>query len=171
MKAADKTLNDLFTEILKDTYSAEKQVLRALGKMSKAAESEKLAVALDAHRAETEGQIDRLQQIFEMLGKPARGKTCEAINGILEEANEIAQEFKGSEVLDAGIIAAQQAVEHYEITRYGTLKSWAAELGLEEAVPLLAQTLEEERKTDEILTKLAEERVNQDAAEAGAEGE
>jgi hypothetical protein len=96
-----------------------------LGKMSKAADSEKLAIVLDAHPAETEGQIERLQQLFELVGVPARGKPCEAINGILEEANEIAHEFKGSEVLDAGIIAAQQAVEHYEITRYGTLKSWA----------------------------------------------
>jgi ferritin-like metal-binding protein YciE len=169
MKASDRTLNDLFIEVLKDTYSAEKQVLRALGKMSKAADSERLAIALDAHRTETEGQIERLQQVFELLGQPARAKPCEAINGILEEANEIAQEFKGSEVLDAGLIAAQQAVEHYEITRYGTLMSWAEELGLEQAVPLLAQTLEEEKKTDRILTKLAQERVNVEAAEAGAE--
>jgi ferritin-like metal-binding protein YciE len=169
MKTGDKTLNDLFVEVLKDTYSAEKQVLRALGKMSKAADSEKLAIVLDAHRAETEGQIERLQQVFELVGVPARGKPCEAINGILEEANEIAQEFKGSEVLDAGIIAAQQAVEHYEITRYGTLKSWAEELGLQDVIPLLVQTLEEEKKTDQVLTKLAEERANFEAAEAGAE--
>jgi ferritin-like metal-binding protein YciE len=168
MKSGDRTLKDLFLEVLKDTYSAEKQVLRALGKMSKAAESEKLAIALDAHRTETEGQIERLQEVFELVGAPARGKPCEAISGILEEANEIAQEFKGSEVLDAGLIAAQQAVEHYEITRYGTLKSWAEELGLGEAVPLLAQTLEEEKKTDQILTKLAEDRVNLEAAESGA---
>jgi ferritin-like metal-binding protein YciE len=169
MKSSEKTMDDLFLEFLKDTYSAEKQVLRALGKMSKAAESEKLALALDTHRSETEGQIERLQQVFELIGKPARGKPCEAINGILEEANELAQEFKGSDALDAGLIAAQQAVEHYEITRYGTLKSWAEELGLEEAVPLLAKTLEEERKTDQILTKLAEERLNEEAAEASAE--
>jgi ferritin-like metal-binding protein YciE len=168
MKSSDRTLNDLFIEVLKDTYSAEKQVLRALGKMSKAADSERLAIVLDTHRAETEGQIERLQQVFELLGQPARAKPCEAINGILEEANEIAQEFRGSEALDAGLIAAQQAVEHYEITRYGTLKSWAEELGLEQAVPLLAQTLEEEKKTDQILTKLAQERVNVEAADAGA---
>jgi ferritin-like metal-binding protein YciE len=168
MKASDRTLNDLFIEVLKDTYSAEKQVLRALGKMSKAADSEKLAIALDTHRTETEGQIERLQQVFELLGQPARAKPCEAINGILEEANEIVQEFRGSEALDAGLIASQQAVEHYEITRYGTLKSWAEELGLQQAVPLLAQTLEEERRTDQILTKLAEERVNVEAADAGA---
>jgi ferritin-like metal-binding protein YciE len=169
MKNSAKTLDDLFLEMLKDTYSAEKQVLRALGKLSRVADSERLAIALDAHRVETEGQIERLQQVFEMIGKPARGKTCEAINGLLEEANEIAHEFKGSEVLDAGLIATQQAVEHYEITRYGTLKSWAEELGLEEAVPLLAATLEEEKKTDQILTKLAEERTNPEAASAGAE--
>jgi ferritin-like metal-binding protein YciE len=169
MKTSEKTLNDLFLEVLKDTYSAEKQVLRALGKISKAADSEKLAVALDTHRTETEGQIERLQQVFEMVGKPARGRPCEAISGILEEANEIAQEFKGSEALDAGLIAAQQAVEHYEITRYGTLKSWAEELGLIEAVPLLAQTLEEEKKTDQILTELARERVNEEAADASVD--
>src|SRR3954469_23929968 len=166
MKASDKTLDDLFLTVLQDTYSAEKQVLRALGKTSKAADSEKLAVALDTHRTETEGQIERLQQIFDMLGKPARGKPCEAVNGIIEEANEIAQDFRGSEALDAGLIAAQQAVEHYEITRYGTLKSWAQELGLQEAIPLLAQTLEEETKTDQILTELARERVNEEAADA-----
>jgi ferritin-like metal-binding protein YciE len=169
MKASDKTLDDLFLTVLQDTYSAEKQVLRALGKMSKAADSEKLAVALDTHRTETEGQIERLQQIFDMLGKPARGKPCEAVNGIIEEANEIAQDFRGSEALDAGLIAAQQAVEHYEITRYGTLKSWAQELGLQEAIPLLAQTLEEETKTDRILTQLAESRVNEQAAAVVAE--
>jgi ferritin-like metal-binding protein YciE len=169
MKNSAKTLDDLFLEMLKDTYSAEKQVLRALGKLSRVADSERLAIALDAHRLETEGQIDRLQQVFEMMGKPARGKTCEAINGLLEEANEIAHEFKGSEVLDAGLIATQQAIEHYEITRYGTLKSWAEELGLKEAVPLLVATLEEEKKTDQILTKLAEERTNPEAASAGAE--
>ncbi|MGY3450333.1 YciE/YciF ferroxidase family protein [Bradyrhizobium sp. USDA 4353] len=166
MAQTDKTLEDLFLILMQDTYSAEKQVLRALGKMERAAESERLAAALDAHRTETEVQIERLQQIFELLGKPARGKPCEAMQSMLDEADEILQEFKGSEALDAGLIAAQQAVEHYEITRYGTLKSWAEELGLTEAVPLLGQTLEEERKTDAILSLLAKERVNVEAAEA-----
>ncbi len=164
MPSAAKTLEDLFLETLKDTYSAEKQILRALSKMSKAANSDELTQAFDKHREETESQIERLEQVFEMIGKPARAKTCQAIQGIIEEANEIAQDFKGSDALDAGILAAAQAVEHYEITRYGSLKSWASQLGMRDAVKLLEQTLEEEKRTDQLLTKLAEQRVNQQAA-------
>ncbi len=164
MPSAAKTLEDLFLETLKDTYSAEKQILRALSKMSKAANSDELTQAFDKHREETESQIERLEQVFEMIGKPARAKTCQAIQGIIEEANEIAQDFKGSDALDAGILAAAQAAEHYEITRYGSLKSWASQLGMRDAVKLLEQTLEEEKRTDQLLTKLAEQRVNQQAA-------
>jgi ferritin-like metal-binding protein YciE len=164
MAAKEKTLDDLFLATLKDVYYAEKQILRALPKMAKAAESDELRQAFETHRDETQEQVQRLEQVFEILGKRASGKTCEAIQGIIEEGKEIMDDFADSEALDAGLIAAGQAVEHYEISRYGTLRSWAQELGLEDAVPLLEQTLEEEKKTDELLTQLAEARVNQKAA-------
>jgi|SRR5215213_6433303 ferritin-like metal-binding protein YciE len=164
MAASDKTLDDLFVDMLKDVYSAEKQILAALGKMTKMPDSEKLALAFDTHRAETEGQIERLEQIFASVGKPPQGKTCAAMQGILQEANEMAEEFKGSDALDAGIIASAQAIEHYEITRYGTLKSWALELGMQDAARLLERNLQEEKKTDQLLTKMAEERINARAA-------
>ncbi len=164
MAAKEKTLGDLFLETLKDTYSAEKQILRALSKMEKFAQSEQLADAFQKHRGETEEQIDRLEQVFELLEKPPRAKMCQATQGIIEEATEVAQEFKGSEALDAGIIAAAQAVEHYEIARYGSLKSWAAQLGMNEVVKLLDATLQEEKKTDSLLTQLAEQQANKEAA-------
>jgi ferritin-like metal-binding protein YciE len=164
MPAKEKTLDDLFLTTLKDVYYAEKQILRALPKMAKAAESDELRQAFEKHRGETEEQVQRLEQVFEIIGKRASGKTCDAIQGIIEEGKEIMDDFADSEALDAGLIAAGQAVEHYEISRYGTLRSWAQELGLEDAVPLLEQTLEEEKKTDELLTQLAEARVNQKAA-------
>ena len=164
MPAKEKTLDDLFLTTLKDVYYAEKQILRALPKMAKAAESNELRQAFEKHRGETEEQVQRLEQVFEIIGKRASGKTCDAIQGIIEEGKEIMDDFADSEALDAGLIAAGQAVEHYEISRYGTLRSWAQELGLEDAVPLLEQTLEEEKKTDELLTQLAEARVNQKAA-------
>jgi ferritin-like metal-binding protein YciE len=162
--AKQKTLNDLFLETLKDIYYAEKQILRNLPKMTKAAKTPELKQAFERHRDETEGQVERLEQIFEQLGKPARGKTCQAIIGIVEESQEVIEEFKESEALDAGLLAAAQAVEHYEISRYGTLKTWAGQLGMNDAVKLLDQTLQEEKKTDELLTKLAEQQVNQKAA-------
>ncbi len=164
MAAKEKTLGDLFLETLKDTYSADKQILRALSKMEKFAQSEQLADAFQKHRGETEEQIDRLEQVFELLEKPPRAKMCQATQGIIEEATEVAQEFKGSEALDAGIIAAAQAVEHYEIARYGSLKSWAAQLGMNEVVKLLDATLQEEKKTDSLLTQLAEQQANKEAA-------
>ena len=164
MPAKEKTLNDLFLEALKDVYHAEKQILRALPKMAKAAESDELRQAFVKHRAETEGQVERLEEVFEAIGKKAQGKTCEAIQGIIEEGKEIMEDFAESEALDAGLIAAAQAVEHYEISRYGTLRTWAQELGLRDAVGLLEQTLEEEKKTDQLLSQLAEARVNQKAA-------
>lgn len=164
MPAKEKTLNDLFLEALKDVYHAEKQLMRALPKMAKAAESDELRQAFQTHREETEGQIERLEQVFEIIGKPARGKTCQAMQGIIEEGKEMMEEFSDSEALDAGLIDAAQAVEHYEICRYGTLKSWATQLGMRDAARLLDQTLEEEKKTDKLLTQLAESALNQKAA-------
>ena len=164
MTAKDKNLNDLFLDTLKDIYYAEKQILKALPKMAKAAHSGKLRAAFEKHHGETEGQVERLERVFELIDKPARGKTCEAIQGLLEEGKEIMEEYKGTEALDAGMVAAAQAVEHYEIARYGTLKQWALQLGIKDAVRLLDQTLQEEKKTDEALTSLAEASVNLEAA-------
>jgi ferritin-like metal-binding protein YciE len=164
MSAKDKHLNDLFLDTLKDIYYAEKQILKALPKMAKAASSSKLRAAFEKHEGETENQVERLEQIFQLIDKPARGKTCEAIQGILDEGKEIMEEYKGSEALDAGMLAAAQAVEHYEISRYGTLKQWAQQLGIKDAVRLLDETLQEEKKTDESLTSLAESAVNLAAA-------
>jgi ferritin-like metal-binding protein YciE len=162
--AKDKDLNDLFLDTLKDIYFAEKQILKALPKMAKAATADQLRAAFEKHQGETEGQIERLEQIFELLEKPARGKTCDAIMGILDEGKEIMDEYKGTSALDAGLLAAAQAVEHYEISRYGTLKTWAAELGMKDAVKLLDATLNEEKKTDDSLSKLAVSAVNLAAA-------
>jgi ferritin-like metal-binding protein YciE len=164
MTAKDKNLNDLFLDTLKDIYYAEKQILKALPKMAKAAHSDQLRAAFEKHHGETEGQVERLEQVFELIDKPARGKTCEAIQGILDEGKEIMDEYKGTEALDAGMVAAAQAVEHYEIARYGTLKQWAQQLGMKDAVRLLDATLQEEKKTDESLTSLAEAAVNLAAA-------
>src|ERR1700710_1462844 len=164
MEMAEKTLDDLFLDNLKDIYYAEKQILKALPKMADAAQSDELRAGFKEHRDETEGHVERLEQIFGLLGKPARGKTCDAILGIVEEGKEIMQEFSGTDALDAGLIAAGQAVEHYEIARYGTLKTWAEQLGMTEAVPLLEATLNEEIDTDQKLTRLAEADVNRKAA-------
>ncbi|HQS11341.1 MAG: hypothetical protein B7Y12_14985 [Rhizobiales bacterium 24-66-13] len=158
--AQEKTLDDLFHDTLKDIYYAERKILKALPKMQRAAQSPDLKSAFEKHRQETEGQIERLQQVFELIGKRAQGKTCDAIEGILAEGEEIMDEFKGVPALDAGLVASAQAVEHYEITRYGTLKRWATELGLSEAATLLDATLKEESKTDADLTKLADAGAN-----------
>jgi ferritin-like metal-binding protein YciE len=131
--------------------------------MKRAASSEELKAAFEKHREETEGQIERLQQVFELMGKRAQGKTCDAIEGIIAEGEEITDEFKGTAALDAGLISSAQAVEHYEITRYGTLKRWATELGMTDAAKLLDATLQEESKTDTDLTKLADASANQRA--------
>ncbi|MCJ8520149.1 ferritin-like metal-binding protein YciE [Pseudorhizobium tarimense] len=163
---ANKTLDDLFYETLKDIYYAERQILKALPKMARAAQDEKLKTAFTEHKDETEGQIERLKQVFEIIGKRARGKTCDAIEGIISEGEEIMEEFKGTPALDAGLLAAAQAVEHYEISRYGTLRAWAQQLGLKDAVKLLDETLSEESNTDEKLTKLAETAVNTAAQKA-----
>jgi len=164
--AKQKTLQDLFHDTLKDIYFAEKKILTALPKMAKAANSAKLRAAFQKHEAETETQVERLEQVFAELGETARGKTCPAINGIVEEGQEIMKEFKGAPALDAGLLSAAQAVEHYEISRYGTLKTWAAELGLRKSVKLLDATLREEKATDASLTQLAETAVNQQAEAA-----
>lgn len=164
MAAKDKKLQDLFVATLKDMYSAEKAILQALAKMAKAATSEELRDAFEKHRDETEKQVQRLDQVFELLDTPARAKTCDAIKGIIEETKGIMKAFKGSDALDAALIAAAQAVEHYEISRYGTLKAWAGQLGLKDAVKLLDQTLEEEKKTDQLLTEIAASTANQEAA-------
>jgi ferritin-like metal-binding protein YciE len=153
-------LNALFLDTLKDIYYAEKQIYKSLPKMAKAAASEQLRAAFEKHHDETEGQIERLEQVFELIGKPARGKKCDAIEGILDEGKEIMEEYEDEPALDAGLLAAAQAVEHYEISRYGTLKAWANKLGLKDAAKLLDQTLAEEKKTDETLTKIAETAVN-----------
>ena len=162
--ATTKTLDNLFLDTLKDIYYAEKQIYKALPKMAKAAESDQLRAAFEKHHDETEGQIARLEQIFDLLDKPARGKKCDAIEGILDEGKEIMEEYKGEAALDAGLLAAAQAVEHYEISRYGTLKAWATKLGHRDAVKLLDQTLNEEKKTDDALSKLALTAVNAEAA-------
>lgn len=165
---AEKTLDDLFLDTLKDIYYAERQILKALPKMARASQSEDGKAAFLKHKEQTEGQIERLQQVFELLGKPARGKTCEAIQGIIAEAEEIIDEFKGSVALDAGLIASAQAVEHYEIARYGTLKSWAGQLGLKDAIPLLDANLQEELETDKLLTQLGESSANPKGANKSA---
>jgi ferritin-like metal-binding protein YciE len=165
---AEKTLDTLFHDTLKDIYYAERKILKSLPKMARAAQSPELKAAFEKHREQTEGQIERLQQVFEIIGKPARGKTCDAIEGILAEGDEIAEEYKDTAALDAGLLAAAQAVEHYEITRYGTLKRWANVLGLKDAARLLDETLQEESQTDEDLTTIADAAINAEAMQAKA---
>jgi ferritin-like metal-binding protein YciE len=160
----EKKLSDMFHDTLKDIYFAERQILKSLPKMAKAAKSQELKSAFLTHRDETETHVERLQQIFEIMGKRPQAKTCEAIKGILEEGDEVAEEYAGSEALDAGLLAGGQAVEHYEMSRYGTLKTWAMQLGMKDAAALLDQTLQEEKKTDALLSKLAQGQVNLKAA-------
>jgi ferritin-like metal-binding protein YciE len=161
---SEKNLNELFVDTLKDIYYAEKQIYKSLPKMAKAASSDQLRAAFEKHHQETEGQIERLEKIFDLIGKPARGKKCDAIEGILDEGKEIIEEYADAPALDAGLLAAAQAVEHYEISRYGTLKTWANKLGHNDAVKLLDETLTEEKKTDDALSKLAVSAVNAEAA-------
>ncbi|MBI5261359.1 MAG: ferritin-like domain-containing protein [Bradyrhizobium sp.] len=164
-RQSQKTLSDLFHETLKDIYFAENKIIKTLPKMAKAAHSRELASAFNKHLRETQGQVKRLDQVFKMIGKPARGKPCEAINGITDEGAEIMKEFKGAPALDAGLVAAAQAVEHYEISRYGTLRTWAEELGMPDAAELLQATLAEEEATDHTLTELATSVINLEAEE------
>ena len=161
---AEKDLTALFVHHLKDVYSAEQAILRALPQMAGAAQSEELKGAFAVHLKETEEQVKRLEKVFELVGVKPEGIECKAIKGIIEEGQEVLREFQGGEALDAGLIAAAQAVEHYEITRYGTLLAWAEQLGLSEAEELLQETLVEEENTDELLSELAEDAINPAAA-------
>ncbi len=162
---AEKDLKALFLHQLKDTYFAENAILKALPQMAEAAEAEELRGAFAVHLKETEGQVRRLEQIFEIVGEKPEGIPCKAIQGIIEEGQEVLQEFEDGEALDAGLIAAAQAVEHYEIARYGTLLAWAKQLGLSEAEGLIEETLVEEENTDQVLSELAEDAINPAAAE------
>jgi ferritin-like metal-binding protein YciE len=165
-KKEPKQLDELFHDTLKDIYFAEKKILSTLPKMAKAAQADELKKAFEKHKTQTEGHVARLERIFGLIDKKPQGKTCAAIVGITEEGAEIMEEYKGSPALDAGLLAAAQAVEHYEISRYGTMRTWATELGLTEAAKLLSQTLDEEKQTDADLTEIAESVVNQEAEAA-----
>lgn len=149
------TLEDLFVHELQDLYDAEHQITKALPKMAKSASSPELKRAFEAHLEETKKQIERLAQVFDLLGKSAKGKKCQAMNGLLEEGDDLMSENVEPEVLDAGMIAAAQKVEHYEISGYGSVRTWAQLLGHIEAAELLQQTLDEESATDEKLNQLA----------------
>jgi ferritin-like metal-binding protein YciE len=159
-----KTMDDLFLHVLQDIYYAENQILKALPDMIEKATNRELTAAFKAHLGETEKQVERLDQAFQLLGKEPKGTTCPAIDGIIEEANEIAGEVDGKKVLDAALLAAAQAVEHYEITRYGTLIAWAEELGNGAVAKLLTTNLKEEKAADKKLTTIAESKVNLKAA-------
>jgi ferritin-like metal-binding protein YciE len=161
---AMKSLEDLFVNLLKDVYYAEKQILKTLPKLAKKADSDELRQAFEHHLKETEGQVQRLEQVFALCDLKPSGKTCHAIKGILEEGEEDIKDAKDPDVLDAGMIADAQAVEHYEIARYGTLIAWARQLGINDAVGLLQQTLDQEYNADQTLTRLAEGSLNRQAA-------
>jgi ferritin-like metal-binding protein YciE len=166
--ATTKTMKDLLLTFLQDVYYAERQILKALPKMAKASGSEELKNALLHHREETQGQVDRLQKAFEALGKRARGITCEAINGLIEEGEEVIEEFPEGHVRDAGIVACAQAVEHYEMARYGTIVAWAKAVGADDVARLMQETLEEEKKADTTLNQLARREINQQAVREAA---
>jgi ferritin-like metal-binding protein YciE len=162
--------SELFEETLKDIYYAEKAILKALPKMAKKSSSSKLEAAFTKHQKETERQVERLDEVFKIIGKRASGKDCPAIDGIIEEAEELMKEAKDDTIRDAAMLAAAQAVEHYEISRYGTLIAWADKLDMSDAAELLHETLEEEKLTDQKLTELAESEINVEA-EATEDGE
>jgi ferritin-like metal-binding protein YciE len=170
MATKEKTLDDAFLDGLKDIYYAEKQSVRALTKGAKAAQSEELKEALDRHREESAGQVERLEQVFEQIGKPARAKTCEAVQGLTAEMQEHLDDYGSSPAADAVLLASAQALEHYEIARYGTLATWAKQLGYQDAAGLLQETLQEEKRTDELLTQIAG-RINSVADQDGESGE
>jgi ferritin-like metal-binding protein YciE len=157
------TLEDLYTDLLKDLYSAEKQLVKALPKLAKNAQSPDLQKAFQEHLRQTEGQVERIERIFTELGGSPRGKKCVGMEGLIEEGNELMQEDTEPEVLDAGLIAAAQKVEHYEIASYGTARAWAQRLGYDKAARFLQETLEEESMANEKLTKIAESHVNMEA--------
>ena len=161
-----KTMNDLFVATLKDIYYAEKQILKALPTLVEKANGAELKDALETHRRETEGQVERLDKVFKLLNVPARGKKCDAIEGIIDEAKEHMEEIENEQVLDAGMISSAQAVEHYEICRYGTLIEWAKDLGLDDAVAPLQQNLDEEKNADRLLSQIAKASSNPQAVAA-----
>jgi ferritin-like metal-binding protein YciE len=156
----DKDLHELFLHTLKDVYFAENAIVKALPKLVKAAKSDKLKAAFETHLKQTKGHIDRLEKVFKLVDAKPEAVPCEAIKGILKEGDEVAEEFKGNSALDQGLIAAAQAVEHYEIARYGALYAWASEMGHTDAADLLEQTLSEEKDTDALLTQIAESSVS-----------
>ena len=161
---ADKDLKALFLHQLKDTYFAEHAILKALPKLAEAARSSELRGAFGVHLEETKTQVNRLEQVFQLIGQKPEGVECKAILGIIAEGDEIIEEFGGSETLDVGLISSAQAVEHYEIARYGTLLAWAKQLGMDEAEALLSETLIEEENTDQLLSEMAEDVINPEAA-------
>ena len=161
-----KQLDDLFHDTLKDVYFAEKKIVSALPKMAKAAISPKLKLAFETHKTETEGHVKRLEEVFGLIDAKPQAKTCDAIMGLVKEGDGIIEDYKGSPALDAALLAVAQAVEHYEMARYGTLKSWADELGIHEAAALLETTLQEEKKTDAALSALAISVINIEAEAA-----
>ena len=165
---ATKTMNDMLMTFMQDVYYAERQILKALPKLAKASQNEELKNALMHHREETQGQVERLQKAFEALGKRARGQTCEAINGLIEEGDEIVEEFEQGPVRDSGILACAQAVEHYEMARYGTMVAWAKAVGADDVARLMQETLEEEKKADTTLNQLAQRSLNQQAVKRAA---
>jgi ferritin-like metal-binding protein YciE len=165
---AMKTMNDLLITFMQDVYYAERQILKALPKMAKASENEELKQALMHHREETQRQVERLDEAFEALGKRARGQTCEAIKGLIEEGDEIVEQFEAGTVRDAGILACAQAVEHYEMARYGTIIAWAKAVGADDVARLMEETLNEEKKADATLNQLAQRRINQQAVKQAA---
>jgi ferritin-like metal-binding protein YciE len=166
MAKEPKQLDALFHDTLKDIYFAEKKILATLPKMEKAARSPELKKAFEKHRGETEGQVERLEQVFGLIDEKPRAKTCDAIMGIVKEGEGVMEEYQDSPALDAALLAVAQAVEHYEMSRYGTLKTWAGELGIDRAVKLLDATLQEEKKTDDALTQLAVTVINYQAEAA-----
>ena len=165
------TLKKLYVEELRDVYNAEQQLVKALPKMAKAASSDELREALEMHLDQTKGQVERLEEIFDQLDESPKGKTCKAMKGLIEEGSEILEENGEESVLDAGIIAAAQKVEHYEMATYGTLRTWADLLNQDEAAGLLQETLDEEGEADKKLNELAEEIVNPEALLEGEEEE
>lgn len=166
-----QTLQDLLIETLRDTYNAEKQLVKALPKMAKGAHSEELRAAFEEHLEVTRGQVTRLEEVFSELGAPARGKQCVAMEGLIEEGKELMEEDHDPEVRDAGLIAAAQKVEHYEIAAYGTVRTWAEMLGYSRAAQLLQESLDEESEADEKLSQLAMSSVNVEAEDGSGEEE
>jgi ferritin-like metal-binding protein YciE len=161
---ADKDLDALFYDTVRDMYYAERHILKTLPKLQEAAASDELKAAFQTHQTETEGQIQRLEQVFGLIDRKPTSKRCDAIDGILAEGDEHLEEYAGSPAADAALIASAQAVEHYEITRYGTLRRWAKMLGLPDGYDLLTQSLEEESRTDELLSRIAETEANAKAS-------